>query len=196
MDWTTIFGRRAPIVLEIGTGNGTFMSAESARHPETNFVGIERSREFFLKFKKLMIRERRSNVRCICADAEEVLPLLFGDSSLDSVICIFSDPWPKRRHRNRRVYRPEFLEQIERVVRPDGTLRFKSDVGWYFNLTVNLIRRRDQWKIIEARPYLDEDTSEASNLNPPTNFERKARVVGREIWGFTAERTHHGHQAS
>jgi len=189
VDWDAIFGRHAPLALEIGTGNGAFMLAESGQHPETNFVGIERSREFFLKFKKLMVREGRTNVRCVCADAEEVLPPLFENSSLETVICLFSDPWPKRRHRDRRVFRTDFMEEIERVVRPGGTLRFKTDVGWYFNLTVHLVRRRAQWKMLDAGPCLENNPEGDSGSHPPTNFERKARIVGREIWGFVAVRT-------
>ncbi|MBI3735631.1 hypothetical protein HY256_03850, partial [Candidatus Sumerlaeota bacterium] len=57
-DWERIFGRSAPLILEIGTGNGVFLAAEAARHLEENFVGIEQSKEFFLKCKRRIVALR------------------------------------------------------------------------------------------------------------------------------------------
>lgn len=182
-DWPAIFGRSAPLRLEIGTGNGAFMSAEAAARPDADHVGIERAGEFFGKFLRRMEREGRTNVRCVNADANEFLPRAFADGALDAAICNFSDPWPKRRHRDRRVFRPPFMEELERAIRDGGTLAFKTDVGWYFDLTVEMLRRRPQWTFEEIGPAAppDADKGEAT-----TNFEGRARRAGIEVWGFVA----------
>ena len=176
--WSAEFGREAPLALEVGTGNGVFMEAHAGRHPEMNFVGIERAGEFYEKVRKRIERAGLSNVRCVRGDAEEILPAWFEAGSLDEFICLFSDPWPKRRHRERRVFRPEVLDLIESRLKPEGGLWFRSDVGWYFNLTVNLIRRRPQWRFESIGPVLEPGIAGAGVV---TNFERKGREAGSEL---------------
>jgi tRNA (guanine-N7-)-methyltransferase len=167
-----------PWILEIGTGNGVFLAAQAVAHPDQRFLGVERDAEFFYKMKKRLLREGLTNVRCIRADVEDVLDRLIGSGELSEVILNFSDPWPKRRHRERRVFGPAFLERIERALVPDGKLHFQTDVGWYFNLAVADLRRRDGWSLTGAGPV------EAGGLE--TNFERKGRDQGRSIWAFSA----------
>jgi len=188
LDWEQIFRRDAPLVLEIGTGNGVFLVSEAQRHPEENFIGIERSKEFFTKFKKRVVRHGVGNIRCMCVDVKDVLPQIFPAGGLSRIICKFSDPWPKRRHRERRVIRPGFIASIELSLMGGGTIEFTTDVGWYFNLAIAEFRRRANWKILEAGPREErrgeEDDDEERVV---TNFERKAREVGSEVWGFTAQ---------
>lgn len=184
-DWEHIFGRSAPMALEIGTGNGVFMASEARKFPEWNFVGIERAWEFFEKFKKRMIREGLANVRCVSGDVYDFLPQAFEPGALDRVILNFSDPWPKRKHRDRRVVRAPFLEQMERLLAPGrGVLEFKTDVGWLFNLTIRQIRLRPGWRLEGAGPMDPPDTDKG---DPMTTFERHAREGGIQVWGFTAK---------
>lgn len=183
--WEAVFGRRAPLRLEIGTGNGVYLAAEASAHPEIDFVGIERAGEFHEKLRRRVIREGLRNVRTFRADALDVLPFAFEDSSLERLTCIFSDPWPKRRHRDRRVFRPPFLGEVERVLRPGGSLVFRTDVSWYFNLTVNLMRRRSGWKFAEIGPWRGSDPERGEAV---TNFEGRARDAGIGVWGFVATR--------
>lgn len=183
VNWAAIFGRGAPLVVEIGTGNGVFLVAEAQRHPEIDYIGIERSNEFFTKCKKRIQREGLRNVRCLLADAHDIFSVGLTPGGVSAVICNFSDPWPKRRHRERRVFRPEFLDLVERALIPGGLLHFKTDVGWYFNLTVTLFRTRPGWRIKDAGPKIEPNAEAGAVV---TNFERKAREAGSSIWGFTA----------
>lgn len=171
-----------PWVLEIGTGNGVWLADEARRHPERRYLGVERDAEFFFKMKKRLIRHELKNVRCIRAEVDDVLDALIPGGALEEVVLNFSDPWPKRRHRNRRVFGPAFLERMERVLRPGGLLRFKTDVGWYFNLAMTDLRRRPGWRVQAAGPVDAEGNPSAVE----TNFERKGRSRGRAIWAFAA----------
>lgn len=182
VDWDSVLGRSAPLVIEIGTGNGLFLADEAARRPEINFLGIERAKEFFTKCRKRIGREGIRNARCIHADANDVLGGFVRPQSVAGVICNFSDPWPKRRHRGRRVFVPEFVALLERVIVPGGTLAFKTDVAWYFNLTVHLLRGRLGWSFAEIGPK--EEVREAEDVE--TNFQRRAREAGIQVWGFVA----------
>lgn len=193
VDWDEIFGRSAELVIEIGSGNGVWIAAEAERRPETNLIGIERAAEFYGKFRKRIIREGLTNVRCIRADAIDVLKCAFAPQSVARVVCIFSDPWPKRRHRKRRVFRSEFVDVLEQALAPDGTLEFKTDVGWYFNLTVGLFRSRPGWSVEDARRVEESGGGEERDADDDTrantvvtNFERKGREAGSSIWAARA----------
>lgn len=172
----------APWVLEIGTGNGIWLADEAGRHPERRYLGVERDAEFFFKMKKRLIRHGLKNVRCIRAEIEDVLDSLIPDAALEVVVLNFSDPWPKRRHRERRVFGPAFLKRMERALRPGGRVRFKTDVGWYFNLAMTDLRRQAGWSVASAGPV----DAEGNPSTVETNFERKGRAQGRSIWAFTA----------
>lgn len=184
-----------PWSVEVGTGNGLYLEAIAAEHPERRYLGIERSGEFFVKTAKRAARAGRGNVRCIHGDAREVFESLLPPESVQEVIVNFSDPWPKRRHRLRRLFRAEFVSSIEKVLRPGGEVRFKTDVGWYFNQAIGELRRRVGWAIRESGPIDDVAPSTSDIARSPrvvTNFERKGRESGREVWGFVARWTPRG----
>lgn len=183
LDFSGVYGRNAPFTVEIGTGNGTFLIAEAERRPECDFLGIERSAQYFEKLERRIVRHGLANVRCTWADILDVFRMGLPPNSVDCIVSNFSDPWPKRRHRARRVFRSEFFPLLERVLRPGGIVSFRTDVGWYFNLTVTGFRRRRGWTLGEAGPA---GSSQAAPPQVITNFERKAREAGSEVWKFVA----------
>lgn len=184
-DWPAVFGRTAPLTVEIGTGNGLYLADEAARRPDQDFVGVEISGEFFVKMRKRIERAGLSNVRCVRADANLVLDRWFARESLARIVGNHSDPWPKRRHRDRRLFRPEFYPLAERLLAPGGVLEFQTDVGWYFNLAINALRRRSGWRI-EWAGAAEPPKAEAGEV--VTNFERKALAAGSTLWGYRARR--------
>ena len=181
--WEALFGRPGPNAIEIGTGNGMFIAGEAARRPETNFIGIERDKEFFWKMAARVARADLANVRASDLDAAEFLERWIPEASVERIVCLFSDPWPKRRHGARRVITPGNLPLLERVLTAGGELRFKTDVGWYFNLAVTALRRRGGWSFVEIGRLAPPDAGAGEVM---TNYERKARDAGERIWGFTA----------
>lgn len=175
-----VFGRRARLLIEVGCGNGTFLAQEAAAHSEVNHLGIERSGEFFAKTRKRMLRHGLANVRLVQAEAGEFFAERLPAACATRIVINFSDPWPKRRHRRRRLFRPPFVEHVERALVPGGELIFRTDVGWYFNFAVGLLRRRAGWTFLRIgpeAPLADEAV---------TNYERKARQSGSRVWGFVA----------
>lgn len=184
LNWSELFGRGGPNAIEIGTGNGVFLASEAARLPEFNFIGIERELEFYYKMLKRVAAAGLTNVRATPADALEVLEHWIPAQTVTRVYCYFSDPWPKRRHAARRVLSPANLPLLERVLIPGGELRFKTDVGYYFNLAITALRAQPGWTIVECARLPPPDTSKGEVV---TNFERKAREAGSEVWGLTAK---------
>lgn len=127
LDFAAVFGRRAPVWLEIGFGNGDALVHMASLQPEIDFVGIEVHRPGVGHLLLELEARRLTNVRVICADATEVLRTRVGDAALARVLVFFPDPWPKKRHHKRRLVRPAFVDEVARVLEPDGVLHLATD---------------------------------------------------------------------
>lgn len=186
LDLEDLFGRTAPCAVEIGTGNGFFLANEAARRPEMDFIGVEHEYKFYVKMLKRCARAGLTNVRTNSIDGLELLGDWIAPGSLARVYSYFSDPWPKRRHRERRVARPDLPPLLERVLAPGGQLYFKTDVVWLFHFAVTLFRDRPGWRFqtIGRVPPPDPARGEVYS-----NYERHARAAGIEVWGFEIEWT-------
>ncbi len=134
----SLWQNHAPLELEIGSGKGLFIAAESARRPEHNFLGIEIAAKYATHAAARLAKASRSNAKMIAGDAT---PLLAGiaDGSLAAVHVYFPDPWWKKRHRHRRVLSEANLHGIHRVLRSGGRFHFWTDVLDYFESTIELI---------------------------------------------------------
>ena len=110
--WQKQFGNVHPIKLEIGFGSGDFLIKMAAREPHNNFVGIdfyhEGIRNLMTQIKNLQLH----NVRVVPGDVRNKIPLIFQDGELETIYINFPDPWPWKRHRNRRLIQPGFVELL------------------------------------------------------------------------------------
>lgn len=117
--------------LEIGSGKGTFLVQQAELEPETNFLGIEWTGEFYTYAADRLRRRRESgshaNVRMLLGDATEFLRWRCPDSICRVIHLYFSDPWPKSRHHKKRVVQHRFLADAWRVLEPGGELRVVTD---------------------------------------------------------------------
>lgn len=122
------FPRPAPLVLDLGCGNGVFLSALAARDPALNFLGVEK------KEYRVRQAERRcrglDNARIFAGEVSEVLRML-PLGSVARAYLLFSDPWPKRRHAVRRVVQGNFAELLGTRLAPGGGFFFASDCPAY-----------------------------------------------------------------
>lgn len=124
--WGAAFGREAPLHLEVGSGNGFYLSGMAARHPEVNWLGLE------IRFKRVVLAAKKiqaaalPNARVVRYDAF-VLGDLFTPQSLAGVHVNHPDPWPKRATAHRRLVGRAFLEMVTPLVVPGGELRLKTD---------------------------------------------------------------------
>jgi tRNA (guanine-N7-)-methyltransferase len=129
--WRELFGRDAPLHLEIGFGDGRFTAAWARAHPEDSMVGLEVSGTSVLRALRRFRREGVENVRILKAPAEIAVRQLFAPGSLHSITVNFPDPWPKERHLDHRLLRvPFFLLAATRLV-PGGEIRLASDHAPY-----------------------------------------------------------------
>lgn len=127
IDSPALFGREAPVWLEIGFGNGEALRHMAARHPEVDFLGIDVHRPGVGHLLKALAADGITNVRVIRADAAAVVRECLPRASLDRVLVFFPDPWPKKRHHKRRLIQPAFADALARVLRPGGHLHLATD---------------------------------------------------------------------
>jgi len=127
IDWSDEFGRRAPLALEIGCGTGHFIVQRAMQQPDTNFLAIDIYNKGCLKTCNKLDAARIANVRVLRVEARELLIKALPAESLQAVYINCPDPWPKKRHRDRRLVNRDFLEVTLRRLVPDGDFFFSSD---------------------------------------------------------------------
>ena len=155
LDPASLFHGKREVWLEIGFGGGEQLAGQAARHPEAGFLGAEAFLEGVAKLLTQIEEGKLSNIRIRRGDARELidqLPL----ASLDRIFVLFPDPWPKARHRKRRLVQPDFVTELARVMKPGARLRFATDWADYANRALaDILRdgrfgwtaqRADEWR--------------------------------------------------
>lgn len=186
--------------IEIGSGKGTFLIQQGALRPETNYLGIEYAREFYL-YAADRIRRRveasgeLTNVRMLNTDASEFLRWRVPSGCAAVIHLYFADPWPKTRHHKRRMVQDEFLRQCRRILAPGGELRIVTDHADYWAwMEVHFarwcvpLRTPDGPGGFERLPF-DRAESAGQDEVVGTNFERKYKREGRPFYGAILRRS-------
>ena len=130
LDPQTLFDQPCEIWLEIGFGGGEHVSGQAARNPT---IGSLASEVFFEGIAKLLGQiadQSLNNIRIWPDDGRDLIARL-APACIDRVFILFPDPWPTSRHQKRRLIQPVFLDQLARVMRPGGRVRFATDVRSY-----------------------------------------------------------------
>ena len=145
--------------LEIGFGGGEHLAGQAALHRETGFVGAEPFVDGVAKLLTAIDEQGLSNIRLRRGDARDLVAT-FEDCSVDRTFILFPDPWPKTRHRKRRLVQPDFVAELARVMKPGAPLRFATDWADYADRALaTLIRdghfewtatRADDWRVPPA----------------------------------------------
>ena len=117
------FDKDQPIHLEVGTGMGTFITTLAERHPEINFVGVEIAKDVLIRVLEKVLEKNLTNVRLLLFDAT-TLTDYFNPSEIDRVYLNFSDPWPKKRHSNRRLTSEMFLKLYDNIDLTNGGIYY------------------------------------------------------------------------
>jgi tRNA (guanine-N7-)-methyltransferase len=131
ISWRAVFGNDHPVALEIGCGTGHFIIERASQHPGTNFLAIDIYNKGCWKTCKKIDAEGLGNVRVMRTEAWYLLETGFPAESLAGVYINCPDPWPKKRHRKRRLVNRQFLQAVLARLVPDGDFYFSTDVADY-----------------------------------------------------------------
>ena len=184
LSFRELFGRAAPIVLEIGFGNGETLVEQAAANPASDFVGIEVHEP---GVGHCLLRAEAAgidNLRIIMHDAVEVLRDQVPPASLDRLNLYFPDPWPKKRHHKRRIVQDAFIELVAERLRDGGTLNIATDWANYAEHIEEVLARSTRFTCAERRVH----DGEAPLDRPQTKFERRGLRKGHRIWDWCFQR--------
>ena len=176
-----IFDIRRPLQIEIGMGKGQFIRNMAIKHPDINFIGVERYESVLMKAvqrkRNLEADKTIDNLRFLCADARK-LAEIFEVGEADKIFLNFSDPWPKDRHADRRLTSPYFFDIYDRILKSDGVIEFKTDNVGLFEYSLKVIRD-SKWRLDFCS--FDFHSEKESEENIMTEYEEKFAGQGNKI---------------
>ncbi|MGL4942663.1 MAG: tRNA (guanosine(46)-N7)-methyltransferase TrmB [Thermoguttaceae bacterium] len=185
-DVAALFGRVAPLELEIGSGKGMFLAKAAASRPNHLFLGVEIGPKYASFAAATLARAARDcggldNARILCGDAAEVLRDFLPDASLTAVHIYFPDPWWKRAHRRRRIVRTDVVQLIERRLVTGGRLHFWTDVEEYFVAGKKTVTTSTSLSLVsETKDAGDAPPQEEDDFS--THFERRTLLHGQAVY--------------
>ncbi|MDO5661795.1 MAG: tRNA (guanosine(46)-N7)-methyltransferase TrmB [Brachybacterium sp.] len=191
------FGRQAPLVVEIGSGQGENIVAAAAAHPERDHLAVEVYHPGLAQtLDGLEQAGSPSNVRLLPLDALHALPALLPPGSIDELWIFFADPWHKSKHHKRRLVNPPLLDAVLPLLRPGARLRLATDWAEYARHMRRLLDEEPRLESLHPEGPAPDGTP--TDPVPPgmpergwaprfagrvlTSFERKAHDAGRLIW--------------
>jgi tRNA (guanine-N7-)-methyltransferase len=165
-----LFRRNAPVHVDLGCGDGSFLLSLAQENPDKNFLGVERL------LKRVRSSDRKAaqlnNVRILRTETSFLVQHLLRPEAVEAFYLLFPDPWPKRRHHRRRLVRPDFLAAIWTALSSDGSFFIATDHDEYFVWICKLVLQSRRFAVIdhELGPRL-----------PMTTFEKKFTNTGSSV---------------
>lgn len=181
--------RKFPMELEIGSGKGTFLVQQASLINSVNFLGIEWTKEYWLKAADRIRRHQLNHVRMLHANAVTFAEWFVPDHTFQQIHIYFPDPWPKARHNKRRLIQAPLLRQLHRILDHNGVVRIVTDHDDYFQWMNHHI---DQVLDIFERQPFERPVSAGEDEVVGTNFERKYRREGRPFNAVSLKKIYNG----
>lgn len=183
IDWPLLFGRTAPLELEIGFGNGEYLHRLSLEKPEHDFVGVEIAWASLKRALRRLASPPRENVRVMLTRAETALERCFAPESFDMIRSLFPIPWPDERQEKKRLFQREFLELSASRLKEGGTFILVTDS-----------RELAEWTMVQADSSSLKFSLEERPAQMDTKYERKWQDGGqRSFFHLTGCKIAHPH---
>ncbi|WP_304502116.1 tRNA (guanosine(46)-N7)-methyltransferase TrmB [Brachybacterium sp. FME24] len=203
LDLQEVFGRRAELVVEVGTGLGENIVAAAQSHPQRDHLAVEVYRPGLAQTLNRIDRAGcPRNLRLLPLDAQRSLPALLPEASISELWVYFADPWPKARHHKRRLINPPFLDAVLPLLSDRATFRLATDWAQYAHHMRRLLDARAELELLHpAGPRPEGVTSDTLPVDlahtgwaprfegrVKTSFENKGGGAGRLVWDLAYTR--------
>ena len=182
LDLEQLYGREAPVVLEIGFGNGLSLAEMAENSSDINFFGIEVHRPGVSSLLVQVRQKHLQNVRVSGDDAVEVLEKQIPDGSLHRVQIFFPDPWHKKRHHKRRLIQPEFVAGLVNKLAPNGQIHVATD---WENYAEHIL------EVLDGNPDLHNTANGYApkpDYRPGTKYEARGVRLGHGVWDLVFQK--------
>ena len=177
-DYDQAFDRSAPLIVEIGFGNGGSLAEMAEANPQLNYLGIEVHRPGVGHLMLLLEQKGLTNVRIYHHDAIEILEHKISDHCLAGVHLFFPDPWQKRRHHKRRIVRPAFVELLNKKLHSNGYVHAATDWEHYAKAMLAVLSAGSGMVNMST----SNDYCERPEYRPLTKFEKRGLRLGHGVW--------------
>jgi tRNA (guanine-N7-)-methyltransferase len=153
LNLSAVYGRKGPLEVDLGCGDGAFLANLAAQNPNKNFLGIERLLGRVRSACRKIERAGLTNARIMRFEISYAVEHLLPVNSVAAFYIMFPDPWPKRRHAPRRLITENFLLSLHRKLRADGTVRIATDESDYFRQITQLVAQSSHFSVIDGASF-------------------------------------------
>lgn len=173
LNWSDWFACPQPIEVDLGAGDGGFISERAKNHPHVNFLAVERLLGRARKIDRKARRLAPENLRVVRMETLYTIKWLIPPHSVQTFYLLFPDPWPKKKHHKHRIIRGEFLGALEQALEPGGALFAATDHAEYFQEIHEALLQRPGWttSLVKDEEWFAEKT----------DFERHFLSEGKKI---------------
>lgn len=178
LDMEAVFGRKAPVVFEIGFGMGQSLAAMAGAEADKDFIGVEVHRPGIGRLLGQMVDEDIANIRLFEGDAKDVLNAAIAEAALDRVQIYFPDPWHKTKHHKRRLIQPDFVRLLVSRLKPGGVLHLATDWEPYARQMLQVLSAESALANIAGERHY----SPRPSWRPLTKFETRGQDLGHGVW--------------
>jgi tRNA (guanine-N7-)-methyltransferase len=177
LDFGAVFGRKAPVIIEIGFGDGEATWRMAQAEPNHDFIGVEVHQPGIGRLLMAAEQHGISNIRVVCADAVDFLSDCVPGRSLAGVRIYFPDPWPKKRHHKRRIIQQGFLELLAAKMQTGGVLHLATDWEPYAEHMRETISQSADFR----NTSVEGDYCERPEWRPQTKYEQRGHRLGHKV---------------
>lgn len=178
LDFASVFGRIAPVVLEIGFGDGEALVDAAMRQADCDFLGAEVYTPGVGHCLLRLEQEALSNVRLCQQDAIEILKNHIPDHTLSEIRLFFPDPWPKKKHHKRRIVNAGFTALISQKLQLGGQIHFATDWAPYAQSAMDVFEKCKTLDNLAGRQQF----TPKPESRIVTKFERRGQRLGHASW--------------
>ncbi|MGB3916546.1 tRNA (guanosine(46)-N7)-methyltransferase TrmB [Thiothrix litoralis] len=178
LDFPSLFGRIAPVTLEIGFGNGDSLAQMARAAPERDFIGIEVHTPGVGHLLKLISEQGLQNLRLLNSDAVEILQKRIPLNSLERVQLFFPDPWHKSKHNKRRIVQAPFVSLLASRMQTGGVFHMATDWENYAVHMAEVMQTSPDFVNLAPEPPY----APRPDTRPLTKFENRGLKLGHGVW--------------